>query len=141
MRIVQMSVQSDRSLFKITLKRKLSYTLKSVQQDRISKQIVLLDRLGPKKNCPEPKFQIVLLDRLLPKKPFLSLKTRVLDKVDFLDFQGRQSQGKILSIIFRRRIRIRRENLRKVKGKKVSDVKLHWWLAIVTSQKKRAWDY
>ena len=49
---------------------------------------------------------------------------RVVDKVDFLDFQDPQSQEKkILSLIFGRRIRIRRENLKKVKGKKVSDVK------------------
>ena len=33
----------------------------------------VLDRLDPK-NCPESKFQIVLLDRLLPKRNIFSRK-------------------------------------------------------------------
>ena len=44
-------------------------------------------------------------------------------KSTFWTSRTRRVKKKILSLIFGRRIRIRRENLKKVKGKKVSDVK------------------
>ena len=50
----------------------------------------------------------------------------MIDKIDFLAFKDPQSQEKniVPTVIFGRKIRIRRENLKKIKGKKVSDVKL-----------------
>ena len=39
-------------------------TRESVQEDNFENQIVLLDGLSPKKNCPGPKLKIVLLDGL-----------------------------------------------------------------------------
>ena len=50
----------------------------------------------------------------------------MIDKIDFLTFKDPQSQEKniVPTVIFGRKIRIRRENLKKIKGKKVSDVKL-----------------
>ena len=54
-------------------------TPESVQEDNFENQIVLLDGLSPKKNCPGSKLKIVLLDGLFfrgPKKALNSLEMK-----------------------------------------------------------------